>query len=199
MLWPKNLQFLIVKSNSIVIDRETLEQKVKKRRNKEPPTERPIQVGLLVMDWFYADRQNFNTFVVRLQRLPSSIYSSEFVAYLLNQYWKKTKMKIFWSQFLPFYFYVFTCVLYMYAAIDEEDDLAKEDKNQHNPIFKIFGVILLLMLINNIRVEIMQLRGTSAKVYFKQFFNYADMIQVIMTALLIVNILFEINILPREL
>ena len=108
-------------------------------------------------------------------------------------------MKIFWGQFLPFYFYVFTCVLYMYAAIDEDKDLPKEERNQHNPIFKIFGVILVLLLINNVRVEIMQLRGTSAKVYFKQAFNYAEMIQVMMTALLIVNILFEIDILPREL
>ena len=57
----------------------------------------------------------------------------------------------------------------------------------------------MLMLLNNVRSEIKQLRGTSAKEYFKSFFNYVDLIQVMMTALLILNILLELDILPREL
>ena len=48
-----------------------------------------IEVKICEMHWFYEDQFTFIDFVELLQEMPSSVYCSDFVQYLLDQNWEQ--------------------------------------------------------------------------------------------------------------
>ena len=53
--------------------------------------DRPVEVGMHDMGWFFADGKDFVSISTALQGKPSGVYSSAFVAYLIELYWSKAQ------------------------------------------------------------------------------------------------------------
>ena len=87
--WPKELLFLIYPTDSLIVDGETLQAKVNQKKFHNL-MKRPVSVRFLEMSWFNAERKNFIALAGSLQGLTSNVYSSEFVAYLLDLFWAQT-------------------------------------------------------------------------------------------------------------
>ena len=49
----------------------------------------PVQVKVFNLEWLFKDGRNFVTFVQVLQKADSSLYSTDFVHYILEEFWSK--------------------------------------------------------------------------------------------------------------
>ena len=82
--WPRDRDILTMKSSKATVEKEELEDLLKKDDKK---VTRAIKVRMINLEWLYRDRRNFVSFCTMLEGLPSPVYASEFVECLLDQYW----------------------------------------------------------------------------------------------------------------
>ena len=73
-----------MRSQSSTIKRQELEQALD---DGEEQITRQVKVRTVNLEWLYQNRLNFVSFCTMLEDLPSSVYASEFVECLLDQYW----------------------------------------------------------------------------------------------------------------
>ena len=131
--------------------------------------------------------------------MTSNVYSSEFVAYLLDMFWAQTQKKIILLHFLPYLIFVIVCVLYMYDTLSRKELGFKNDTPQEEKVYnKTTGSLTLLLLANVIRAEILQLKGTGLSTYMKSFYNYVDIVSIVLTLFLTSSTMLEVELLPIE-
>ena len=100
MGWPKSLKFFCKMSKTPYITKQELETNDITEAKYGKLRQRKIETGVIDLRWFFLNSQNFFTFSRRLNNLPNSFYSSNFVKYLLEKFWTRAQMKIIKQQFL---------------------------------------------------------------------------------------------------
>ena len=98
MVWPSKLILLTFMNESTVLRDEEIQKEINKATKKlrglchrdEITVKRPVTMRYVDMEWFFADRKNFVAFESMLLGLPNSVYTSEFMNCLLDQFWKET-------------------------------------------------------------------------------------------------------------
>ena len=122
--------------------------------------------------------------------LPNSVYSSQFMTCLLNQFWSQTQRKIIVWQFLPYCAYIFCSVIYMYDTL-----LPREEPMSDWLVFlnKLLGVVTLGTWAINLRIEFYQLRAKNLGNYFRSPWNWLDIGGLILNLFITLLTLFDLT------
>ena len=107
---------------------------------------------MINVEWLYRDRHNFVSFATLLEELPSSVYASEFIEVLLDQFWSEQQKKIVRWQFYPYIVYAFVAIFFMVLSL--RDDVVTVKGEREELIFIILGSITLVLWANQVKNEI---------------------------------------------
>ena len=78
----------------------------------------PVKVKVFNLEWLFRDGKNFVTFVKILKNTDiSSIFGTDFVKYLLAQFWTTYQLKIFLRMFCPFICYLVMSIAFIYFML----------------------------------------------------------------------------------
>ena len=86
-----------------------------------------VQARVLNLQWIYNGKLNFVAFSAILQELPNSVYSSEFVSYLLEENWPELQRQIKRWYFYPFLMYVLLSIVYMKMALSPDSESYQDE------------------------------------------------------------------------
>ena len=114
-----------------------------------------VEVLYLDMAWFYRDRKNFQSFVTLLWGRPRSVYSSDFVQFLLALNWKSHQRILIVKYFSFYIIYVFCSIIFMRAALTEKNI---SQSASWSPALWILYVLVMLMWSRLVYLEILQCR-----------------------------------------
>jgi len=98
-------------------------------------------------------------FTTILNELPHSFFSSQFVEYLLNQFWPQAQRSIVIRQFLPYVLFICSSVYYMHLQLRDDDQGLGADWTNGIIAKKVLGIVSLMLLAYSVRTEILQLRS----------------------------------------
>mmetsp|Transcript_20161 Transcript_20161/g.27243 ORF Transcript_20161/g.27243 Transcript_20161/m.27243 type:complete len:87 (+) Transcript_20161:1541-1801(+) len=82
--WPSDLPFFVHLQPSAVIVKSDYQEKLQDYEDRQV---REVEVRMLDLTWFFAEKKNFEAFTTMLQGLSNKAYSSELVEYVLDQFW----------------------------------------------------------------------------------------------------------------
>lgn len=80
--WPRGMDFFTLRSSSSTINKSELQEGLDEDGGDQ--ITRQVKVRTMNLEWLYRDRLNFINFCTMLEDLPSPVYSSEFIACLLD-------------------------------------------------------------------------------------------------------------------
>ena len=111
-----------------------------------------INVSMINIEWLYHDRHNFVSFCTLLDDLPTTVYDSEFVECLLDQFWSEQQKRIVRWQFYPYMIYAFVSIFFMVLSLSQDIVTVKDDREEL--IFIIMGSTVLVLWANQVKNEI---------------------------------------------
>lgn len=168
--WPRDRAILTTRSNKATIKKEDLDELLADDEDKVTQT---IKVKMINVDWLYRDKHNFVSFATLLEELPSTVYASEFIEVLLDQFWSEQQTRIKRWQFYPYLIYAFVAIWFMVLSLTEDVVTVKDEREEL--IFIILGSITLVLWANQVKNEIQQFCGSrSALTYFTSIWNLFD-------------------------
>ena len=93
-----------------------------------------VEVSMLRTGWVFRDKEkgelkNFDKLIKALAESPSdSMYNTDFIITLVDEFWSLYQMSIFIAVFIPFLFYFQATITYFtfYLAVPDEDRLIKK-------------------------------------------------------------------------
>ena len=160
---------------------------------------RAVTVKMLDMTWFHANKENFNSFAGALQGLPSTMYSSDFVSYLLDAFWHHSQKNILKRYCIPYYCFVVACVLHMHDSLSRKEIGFEPGTPTNDKIYnKSTGAVTLILVAYILRSEILQFRGTRCVAYFNSLMNYVDIISITLTLAVTLITMLEVQTVPIE-
>jgi hypothetical protein len=168
--WPRNRTILTTRTNKATIRKQELDDLMAKDEDKVTQN---VTVKMINLEWLYRDRHNFVSFCTLLEDLPSSVYASEFVESLLDQFWIEQKKTILRWQFYPYLIYMAVSIFFMVLALREDVVVVKDHREEL--IFIILGSLTLVLWANQVKNEIYQFCGNrSALDYLTSLYNWFD-------------------------
>ena len=134
---------------------------------------RSVSVQKLNMEWFYKDKMNFVAFSADcLQKLPNTVFTSQFVQTLLDLYWPKTQKAIFLKQFLPFCVFVILSIgAFVYSLADVKDREVRDTGALAKRV--ILALLILITWVHQFTFEVLQFKSDKW-LYFKLMWNWID-------------------------
>ena len=165
------------------------------RKRHEACLKRPVDVTVLSLKWFFNERRNFVALSKSLQNLPNKFYTSDFMRFLLEEYWSSTKQKILITRFLPYLAFLMSAIMYFYYALNPTSNTEGVDEWSQDRILEtVLGILTLALLIPQIFTEIKQMQAEDEKMdYFRKKLNWIDILSILMTLIIVVS-----SIISRE-
>ena len=112
--WPSKVKMFTFMRNSPFIKKEEIEEHMQQEK-LIGTVEKPVNVGILDMRWFYNERKNFVAFSRQLYgETPLRYYSSQFMQCLLDQFWMEVRFHILTRTMLPYILFLVATGGYMY-------------------------------------------------------------------------------------
>ena len=91
--WPSDLHTITLMSDKITITADQLAVHAK-NMSGENTSSRPVKCTAIDLRWVFEHQHNFVTLAAMLTKLPNGFYSSKFMIFLLNRFWKPAKKEI---------------------------------------------------------------------------------------------------------
>ena len=128
---------------------------------------------------------------MKIADLSASFYTSKFMVTLLNQFDDAIKRRLFLRQLLPYTVLVILTITYMHHELKPRDS-EKIDWSAEWVAYKVIGSCIVLLTLDTLFMEYKQLASSKLD-YFCDFFNMIDLSGLIVTLLVTILTLFEID------
>lgn len=152
---------------------------------------------MLRIDWLFRRDPGFKQTVQTLANTPDeSLFSSELVITLVENFWEEYYYSIVWLVLIPFVIYFLTTMVYFSTYLIDEVNM-HHDKDEHTNLEYVLRIILIIMMIYFAAYEILQL-FTKGLRYFIEFWNLFDCASFGLNTVLMLNHLFVYNWFERE-
>ena len=144
-----------------------------------------ITVWLMDLSWMLRDKRKFLRLTQILSATESdSIFVTQFVKQVLDQFWDKNFWILLKYQFLPYLVCLTTTIVYLQYAL-EHNDSDRADKLAQRTIF---GLITMALQMHQIYHEAVQLRASKGFTdHFSSIWNANDAILLTLCPVIIIT------------
>ena len=144
-----------------------------------------VTVKMMEIGWLKAGGKNFLDLVEAINDTSNTeIQATRFVSSLLSGYWDIYKTKIFWTQFLPYVFYMIGIHFFLVNALKDPGD---QDTEMAMAMYcPLFGYCAMF-IINQAKTELIQWRNCETNSeYFTDYWNINDLVYLILNTLVLI-------------
>lgn len=134
-----------------------------------------ITVRLIDLDWFMKHDMKFLKLTQILNEAENqSIFVTEFVMNVLNEFWDENYYKLLYKQLLPFIGCLLATIFYLEYALIKDETL--EQSEEKLVTRAIFGLITLAFLSHQVYNEVVQYCGSAGFFdHFNTIWNFNDL------------------------
>lgn len=153
-----------------------------------PKVSRAVTVKMIDIDWIMKDKMRFLGITQILDQSPNySVYVSDFVVQLLNEFWKENFTKIRNTQLYPYVGCFLLQIFYMHYAL-RHDGVTLEDRKERLPVRIILALLALASLSKFFYSEVEQfMSSASLKDHFRSVWNMNDVLWLTLCPFIIVT------------
>ncbi len=152
------------------------------------------------MGWFFQGKTNFVSFVKLLMdaKLPPRVYGTTILQGMLDQYWDDTQRTIFIWNFLPFCLFAVLSIVHFTSVLGSEqtEEAAEAEASFNLRLSCVIFPLWCYLIINELR------QINDLKHWYEYFtdgiWNYIDMVNLFLTAFVIVTSFESFAVLPIE-
>ena len=141
---------MTVRSSNCIPTKEFLEKHIENEGAGEDFVIRPVRVTVMSLQWMLEEKENFVGVACMLTDQPNSVYATQFVDKVLDQFWDENQTMIKRRQFWPYLTYLVTALWYFKRALDG-------DASEHEEIegwIVFLGVLLMLQWLHQLYHEV---------------------------------------------
>ena len=132
----------------------------------------PVKVRILDIRWLLRDDRTFLNFAAIMEEFTlDSLFNTEFLRALTNEFWVIFKAPILWRAFVPWILYSLLSLGYFAKVLDPSFDYRTDDKAH---FWKIFGGIVIFLTCYQILIELLS-SFTDFLGHWKSLYNWLDM------------------------
>ena len=118
LLWPRSLSALQYRTDSCFITKETLDQVVTLQcedQDDEPTRiNKTVTIKMIDLRWFmHSDTMFFGLAKILTDVQSEQIFTTEFVAQVLDQFWDEIYNKFLWLLFMPYLACLLSTIYYL--------------------------------------------------------------------------------------
>lgn len=143
---------MTVRSKSCIPTKEFLEKQIEKEGGSDDFVLRPVRVSVMSLHWMLEEKENFVGVACMLTDQPNSVYATQFVDKVLDQFWEENQLMIKRRQFWPYLAYLVTALWYFKRALEGDSDHQAEGQGWTI----ILGLILMVQWLHQLYHEVIQ-------------------------------------------
>ena len=129
LFWPRSASLITHRRKSCTITLDEVKDVIDKKYENADRMIKTITVRLIDLDWFMKHEMKFLKLTQLLNEAENqSIFVTEFVMQVLNEFWEENFLKLLWRQFFPFIGCLLSLIFYLQYALVKDETLEQLDE-----------------------------------------------------------------------